>query len=54
MIIILQFEENMITYGDDLKIRLKIDMIREIQEMKDSDHAHHDGMCLVDENGMVY
>ena len=33
--------------GDDDEIQNQIDMIHEIQELKDSDHVHHDGMYLV-------
>lgn len=38
--------------GDDHEIQQLTDMIHEIQEVKDSDHVEHDGMYLVDENGM--
>ena len=37
--------------GDEVVIHRPTDTIHEIQEVKDSDHALIDGMCLVYENG---
>lgn len=39
--------------GDDEMIHHPTDTIHEILEVKDSDHAHHDGIYLVDENGLL-
>lgn len=39
--------------GDEAEIYHLIDMIHEILEVRDSDRVMKDGMCLVDENGML-
>ena len=39
--------------GDEAEMQQLIDMIHEIQGVKDSDHVKSDGMCQVDENGKI-
>jgi hypothetical protein len=44
----------MIVHGDENEIHHQIDLIHEIQEVKEDDRAVLDGMCQVGENGIVW
>ncbi len=46
-------EKKIMTDGDDDEIQNQIDMIHEIQEVRDSDHVIHDIMYQVHENGVL-